>query len=134
VKAADPLAVGRIEIPRLGVAAIIREGTDENTLDRAVGLFPAGARPGGPGNTVLAAHRDTFFRPLRRIRVDDRIRVVVPPNEYEYRVESLKVVSPAETSVLRSRGVEELTLVTCYPFRWIGPAPNRFIVSAMRVN
>ncbi|HEX6099492.1 MAG TPA: class D sortase [Thermoanaerobaculia bacterium] len=132
--AIDPSAVGRIEIPRIGVRAIIRKGADEDTLERAVGLVPGTANPGETGNVVLAAHRDTFFRPLRHIRVADRIRVVVPPNEYVYEVDSTRVVSPEETSVLRSRGTEELTLVTCYPFGFLGPAPDRFIVSAKRVQ
>jgi LPXTG-site transpeptidase (sortase) family protein len=127
-------AFGLIEIPRLGVRAVVREGADDKTLARAVGLVPGGAYPGETGNTILAAHRDTFFRPLRKIRVDDRIRVVVPPDTYEYRVSSLKIVSPEETSVLQSRGVEELTLVTCYPFTFVGPAPDRFIVHAVREN
>lgn len=132
--ALDPAALGRIEIPRLGVRAIIRKGADEDTLDRAVGLVPGTASPGETGNVVLAAHRDTFFRPLRHIKVADRIRLVVPPNEYVYEVDSTRVVAPEETSVLRSRGTEELTLVTCYPFGFIGPAPDRFIVSAKRVQ
>lgn len=131
---ADPAAIGRIEIPRLGVAAMVRKGADEATLSRAVGLIPGAAEPGQNGNVVLAGHRDTFFRPLRKIKVNDRIRLVVPPNTFEYRVESTRVVTPEETSVLQSKGVDELTLVTCYPFRFIGSAPDRFIVSATRVN
>lgn len=127
-------AFGRIEIPRIGVRAVIRKGDDEETLDRAVGLLPGAAIPGEAGNVVLAAHRDTFFRPLRKIRVADRIKILVPPNEYVYEVESTRVVSPTETSVLQSRGVDELTLVTCYPFGFVGTAPDRFIVSAKRVD
>lgn len=130
----DPFAIGRIEIPRLGVRAIIRRGADDETLDRAVGLLPGAASPGEAGNVVLAAHRDTFFRPLKKIRPADRIRLVVPPNEYVYEVESTRVVTPQETSVLQSHGLEELTLVTCYPFGFLGPAPDRFIVSAKRVQ
>ena len=132
--APDPNALGRIEIPRIGVRAIIRKGADDETLARAVGLVPGTAEPGHAGNIVLAAHRDTFFRPLRRIQVADRIKLVVPPNEYVYEVDSTRVVSPEETSVLESRGTEELTLVTCYPFGFLGPAPDRFIVSAKRVH
>lgn len=132
--ATAPSALGRIEIPRIGVRAIVKEGADERTLARAVGLVPGSARPGEIGNMVLAGHRDTFFWPLREIKVNDRIRMVVPPHTYEYRVQSLRVVAPEETSVLASNGVEELTLVTCYPFRYIGSAPERFIVSAARVN
>lgn len=129
-----PPAFGRIEIPRIGVRAIVQEGSDEKTLARAVGLIPEGARPGESGNIVLAGHRDTFFWPLRKIKVNDRIRVFVPPNEYEYKVDAVRIVEPEETEVLQSRGVEELTLVTCYPFRFVGPAPDRFIVSASRVQ
>ncbi len=131
--AADPTALGRIEIPRLGIAAIVKDGVDEATLARAVGRLPGSARPGEIGNMVLAGHRDTFFEPLSEIKVNDRIRMVVPPHVYEYRVKTLRVVTPEETGVLASNGVEELTLVTCYPFSMIGPAPDRFIVSAARI-
>lgn len=131
---ADPAALGRIEIPRIGVSAIVKIGSDEQTLSRAVGLVPQSARPGQIGNVVLAGHRDTFFRPLRDIQVNDRIRVRVPPETYEYKVESVMVVAPEDTDVLRSKGKEELTLVTCFPFRFVGPSPDRFIVSAVRVN
>lgn len=131
---ADPDLLGRIEIPRIGLKAIVRKGDDEETLDRAVGWIDGTARPGEGGNTALAGHRDTFFRPLERVRVNDHIRLVVPPNTYEYRVDSLSVVTPAEVSVLQSSGTEELTLVTCHPFRWIGPAPDRFVVRATRIQ
>jgi sortase A len=130
----DPDLLGRIEIPRLRMSAIVRTGDDEATLQKAVGLVAGTPRPGEGGNTALAGHRDTFFRPLQKIKVDDRIRLVVPPHTYEYRVDSLQVVEPHEVSVLDSTGIEELTLVTCYPFRYIGPAPDRFIVKATRVQ
>lgn len=132
--APDIAAYGVIEIPRLGLSAVVQEGVDETTLSRAVGLVPGTARPGEDGNVVLAGHRDTFFRPLSGIEVEDTIKLVVPPHTYEYRVESLRVVKPQEVSVMDSRGVDELTLVTCYPFRYIGPAPDRFIVRATRVR
>lgn len=132
--AAAPQALGRIEIPRIGVTAIVKDGADDETLARAVGRVPGSARPGQVGNMVLAGHRDTFFRPLRDIKVNDRIRMVVPPDTYEYRVESVMVVSPEDTNVLRSKGREEITLVTCFPFRYVGPSPDRFVVSATRVN
>jgi LPXTG-site transpeptidase (sortase) family protein len=130
----DPSVFGRIEIPRLGVSVVVREGADKATLARAVGLVPGSARPGEEGNTVLAGHRDTFFRPLRKIRVDDVIRIVTPEGTREYRVDHTRVVEPHETDVLDSTGSEELTLVTCYPFRFIGPAPERFIVKAVPVE
>ena len=127
-------ALGRIEIPRIGVSAIVQDGADEETLARAVGRVPGSGRPGQVGNMVLAGHRDTFFRPLRKIKVNDRIRMVVPPNTYEYKVDSVMVVSPDDTNVLRPKGKEEITLVTCFPFRFIGPSPDRFVVSATRLN
>jgi sortase A len=130
----DPDLLGRLVIPRLGLSAFVLEGEDESTLQRAVGFLPGTARPGEGGNTGLAAHRDTFFKPLEQIQVDDRIRLEVPPHTYEYRVDSFRVVDPSEVSVLDSTGTEELTLVTCYPFRYIGPAPNRFIVKATRIQ
>jgi sortase A len=130
----DPNVLGRIEIPRIGMKAIVRDGADEGTLARAVGLVPGTARPGEEGNVVLAGHRDSFFRPLRKIRMNDRIRLVTADETYEYQVASLRVVEPNEVSVLDSRGVEELTLITCYPFRFIGTAPERFIVTATRVE
>ncbi|MHB0969972.1 MAG: class D sortase [Thermoanaerobaculia bacterium] len=126
-------AVALIEIPRLRLSAIVREGADEETLELAVGHVPGTALPGEEGNIALAGHRDTFFRPLRRIKMNDRIRVIVPPNTYEYEVTSLDIVEPDEVSVLESSGIEELTLVTCYPFRFIGHAPKRFIVKAERI-
>lgn len=132
--AVDPLALGRIEIPRVGVRAIVREGVDDATLALAVGHVRGTARPGENGNTVLAGHRDTFFRGLRDIRMNDRIRLVVPPRIYEYRVVSFEVVAPDETRVLDATKDEALTLVTCYPFQYIGHAPNRFIVRAARVE
>ena len=131
---ADPDLLGRIEIRRIGISAIVRRGDDEETLDRAVGWIGGTARPGEGGNTALAGHRDTFFRPLERVRLNDHIRLVVPPHTYEYRVDSLSVVKPAEVSVLQSSGIEELTLVTCHPFRWIGPAPDRLVVRATRIQ
>ena len=132
--ALDPAVIGRIEIPRLRLKAMVREGEDESTLKKAVGWLPDTARPGEGGNTALAGHRDTFFRSLQRIREGDRVRLLVPPHTYEYRVDSLRVVGPDELSVLSSSGVEELTLITCHPFRLIGPAPDRFIVKATRVQ
>lgn len=130
----DPNLLGRIVIPRLGLSAFVLEGEDESTFQRAVGFLPGTARPGEGGNTGLAAHRDTFFRPLERLEIDDRIRLEVPPHTYEYRVASLRIVESDEVSVLESTGTEELTLVTCYPFRMIGPAPDRFIVKATRIQ
>ena len=126
--------LGRIEIPRLGLSAVVLDGDDDATLQRAVGRVSGTAAPGDGGNTALAGHRDTFFRSLQDIRIDDQVRLVAPPHTYEYRVDSVRIVDANEVSVLDSTGVEELTLVTCYPFRLVGPAPDRFIVKATRVQ
>jgi sortase A len=126
----DPLVLGQIEIPRVGVSAIVREGDDDGTLSIAVGHVPGTARPGERGNVALAGHRDSFFRALRHIRVGDVIRVRVPGRRDEYRVDSTEVVRADETRVLASTRDAVLTLVTCYPFGYLGHAPGRFIVHA----
>ena len=130
---ADPLVLGRIEIPRIGVSAIVREGDDDTTLAVAVGHIPGTARPGEHGNMALAGHRDSFFRALRHIQVHDTIRIRTAGRRYEYLVDSTEVVAPEETRVLDPTGDAVLTLVTCYPFEYVGHAPNRFIVRASRL-
>lgn len=127
------MVIGRLEIPRLGVAAMVREGADESTLRRAVGHIPGTALPGGAGNVALAAHRDTFFRALRNIRKDDSIDVQTEYGTYRYLVQTTKIVSPRDVSVLKASNTDTLTLVTCYPFYYIGSAPKRFIVRATQV-
>ena len=125
-------ALGRLEIPRLGVAIMILEGSDEGTLRRGAGHIPATPLPGQPGNTVIVAHRDTFFRGLRRIRKDDEIKVTTRRGIYRYRVDSTQIVSPDDTDVLIDSSAPTLTLLTCYPFNYVGSAPNRFVVRAHR--
>jgi len=122
--------VGRIEIPRLRVSAIIKVGTDARTLQLAVGHIPGTALPGEPGNVGLAGHRDTFFRRLRNIKPEDEIHVTTPEGSFSYRVERTDVVEPADVWVLEPTDYSALTLVTCYPFTYIGSAPQRFIVRA----
>jgi sortase A len=126
--------IGRIVIPRLHIAAIIREGVDERTLDLAVGHIPLTVLPGQQGNVGVAAHRDTLFRNRKDIKLDDEITLTTLDNTYAYRVVSFRVVNPAETSVLKSSKDEKvLTLVTCYPFYFVGHAPRRFIVRATQL-
>ncbi len=125
--------IGRIEIQRLGMSVVVAEGTDESTLRRAVGHIVGTALPGQIGNVGIAAHRDTFFRPLRNIHHDDIIMLTTLGGEYRYRVVSTKIVAPDDVAVLNSDGTQILTLVTCYPFYFVGSAPNRFIVRAARV-
>jgi sortase A len=123
--------LGRIEIPRLGVSAVIRAGSDARTLQLAVGHIPGTAVPGDEGNIGLAGHRDTFFRRLKDIHADDEIRIVTADATYRFRVKDTRVVSPTDTWVLNPTRTTTLTLVTCYPFTYIGSAPGRFIVRAL---
>lgn len=127
---ASGTALGRLEIPRLRVSAIVRAGSDARTLRLAIGHIGGTALPGEPGNIGLAAHRDTFFRRLGEIRADDLIRFVTIDGTYVYRVEGTQIVEPQDTWVLNPTAEPALTLVTCYPFRYVGSAPRRFIVRA----
>jgi sortase A len=125
--------VGRIEIPRVGVSAVVLEGSDDTTLRRGVGHIPETSLP-GVGNVGLAAHRDSFFRGLKDIRKDDIVRLQTLEGTFRYQVEWTQIVMPEETQFLQQDGVSELTLVTCYPFYYLGSAPKRFIVRAREVG
>ncbi|MBN1566394.1 MAG: class D sortase [Acidobacteria bacterium] len=125
--------LGRIEISTIGLEAMILEGTDARTLRRAVGHIPGTPLPGRGGNVAITGHRDTFFRPLRNIRKDDEIRLTTLSGSYRYRVDTIKVVEPEDMKVLDKSEDAILTLVTCYPFYYVGPAPKRFVVRARRV-
>jgi sortase A len=134
-RAAEPGTVlGRIEIPRLRMTAMVAEGVDARTLGRAVGHVPSTAWPGGAGNCGLAGHRDTFLRALRNVRVDDVIHIVTLERTTIYRVEWTEIVEPTRVDVLDSTATRSLTLVTCYPFAFVGHAPQRFIVRAKQVE
>lgn len=122
--------IGRIEVPRLRLSALAREGVDVRTLRGSVGHVPGTALPGEAGNAAFAAHRDTFFRPLEGIRKGDTVLVTTPDGIHRYTVFSTRVVAPSDVSVLRSGQLSQLTLVTCYPFDYVGSAPQRFIVQA----
>jgi sortase A len=129
------MLIGRMRIPRLGVVAMVREGADGGTLERAVGHIPGTALPGKRGNVALAGHRDTFFRPLRNIRKDDAIELETANGIYRYVVQSTSVVSPRDVSVLAAAERQQtLTLVTCYPFYYVGSAPKRFVVRAVQAS
>jgi sortase A len=126
--------LGRLEISRIGLTAMILEGIEEGTLRRAVGHIPGTPLPGQHGNVALAGHRDTFFRGLRKIRKDDEITLTTLSGSYRYRVDSTIVVEPEEIEVIGDADNDILTLVTCYPFNFVGAAPKRFIVRAHRVS
>jgi sortase A len=127
--------IGRLTIPRLNLSAMVREGDDESVLSLALGHVPHTALPGQKGNVGIAGHRDTIFRSLRGIHKSDLIRLeTVSSGSYLYQVISVDVVDPTDVSVLRPGRESELTLVTCYPFNYVGSAPERFIVKAREVD
>ena len=109
---------------------MVREGTDAHTLDLSLGHVPGTALPGGPGNAGIAGHRDTLFRCLRNISKEDRIVFQTSHGSYDYAVEKTSIVKPDDVAVLAPGAQPEITLVTCYPFYYVGPAPNRFVVRA----
>jgi len=116
---------GRLEIPRLNLSVMVMEGDADDIL-----RLGAGHVPGTP--MAIAGHRDTFFRPLKDIHVNDTIKVTTPDGTTEYHVVSTKIVAKTDISVLDAKDDSTLTLVTCYPFYYIGPAPKRFIVQAKK--
>jgi sortase A len=126
--------LGRLEIPRLGISAMVLEGDDDDILAKAAGHVPSTALPGEIGNFVIAAHRDTLFRGLKNIRKDDTITFSTPAGTHDYRVESLEKVSPNDVEVLKASAQPTLTLITCYPFNFIGHAPLRFVVKAAEID
>jgi len=126
----DGGSIGELVIPRLGLAVIVVQGDSAKILRRAVGHLPGTALPGESGNVVLAGHRDTFFRPLRNVRAGDVITLKTRDGDFEYLVESTAVVTPSDVKVLQPTGGRTLTLITCFPFFYLGPAPDRFVVRA----
>lgn len=122
--------VGRLEIPRLDVSVMVLEGVASRTLRLGAGHIPGTGFPGFGGNVGVAAHRDSFFRALAKIQENDHIRFQTLGKTMDYRVTSTEIVQPDDVDVLDPAKSETLTLVTCYPFYYIGPAPKRFIVKA----
>jgi sortase A len=137
--AAKPLArgevIGRVDIPRLNLSAAVAEGDDDRTLSKAVGHLPDTPLPWHrTGNVGLAAHRDGLFRALEKIRTDDEVRMVTSRGEYHYRVKKTHIVDPDDVWVLAPTGTPTITLITCYPFSFVGNAPQRFVVQAELVG
>jgi sortase A len=122
--------IGRIEIPQIALSVPITASISKEGLLRGAGHVPGTAFPGGLGTMGIAGHRDTFFRPLQRIRPGMQIRVIGAGGAYRYRVDSTEVVDPENVKVLGIASRPMLTLITCYPFHYIGAAPRRFIVHA----
>jgi sortase A len=134
VPIADGGVIGEIEVPRLKLKAIVVQGDSENLLRRAVGHLPETALPGEAGNIALAGHRDGLFRPLRDIRPGDLIILSTPDREFQYEVQWTAVVPPNAVRVLQPTSEPALTLVTCFPFYYVGAAPERFVVRARKVS
>lgn len=122
--------VAGLKIPRLGLSTVVVEGVEDADLKLAPGHIPGTALPGEPGNVGIAGHRDTFFRPLRLVRKDDVIALTTPQGEDRYRVVSTQIAGPDDVQVLYPTTDNVLTLITCYPFDFVGSAPKRFIVRA----
>jgi len=119
-----------LQIPRFELKVPVLEGIDELTLNRAVGRIPGTARPGGLGNIGIAGHRDGFFRVLKDIKVGDDIELVTWREKFRYRVVEIDIVEKHDVNVLTASDDSMVTLVTCYPFYFVGHAPKRYIVKA----
>ena len=122
--------LGRMDIPRLGVSVAVLQGTNSRMLRLGAGHIEGTPLPGEAGNSGIAGHRDTFFRKLKDIRANDEIQLQTATGLFRYEVDWAKVVAPDDVSVLAPSTESALTLVTCYPFYLVGPAPNRFVVRA----
>jgi len=127
--------IGRVDIPRLKLSAAVAEGDDDKTLGKAVGHLPDTPLPWQRrGNVGLAAHRDGLFRKLGGIRIGDDIRLVTTRGEFQYKVKKTHIVDPDDVWVLAPTATPTITLITCYPFSFVGNAPHRFIVQAELVE
>ena len=126
--------IGTLDIARLNLSVVVVEGDDDETLKLAVGHLPDTPLPWEQGNSALAAHRDTLFRPLKDVRLGDEIRLATPHGDLLYRVDRTLVVDPHDVSVLDPSSKPTLTLITCFPFFYIGHAPRRFIVQATQIT
>ena len=118
---------GRLRVPRLGMSILVVDGDEQEALELAAAHLSGTAALGSKGNTVIAAHRDTAFWPLRNIKLGDSIQIKTSQT-YVYGVTSIRIVRPDDTTVLADRGGSKVTLITCYPFRYIGSAPKRYVV------
>lgn len=124
----------RLSFSRQGAAFDVVEGTSKKSLRKGPGHLEGSAMPGSPGNSVIAGHRDTHFRVLKDVVVGDEIRIDLGTERYLYRIVSTSIVPPTDVSSLEASSDSILTLITCYPFYFIGPAPERFVVRAQAVK
>lgn len=129
-----PEVIGRLDIPQIQLSVPVLSDYDTDSLLKGVGHIPGTAMPGGLGTVGLAGHRDLFLRPLRLIKPHMDIRLVEETDVYHYQVDSTEIVTPDQVEVLDTGSKPELTLITCYPFFYVGNAPKRFIVHAHLVS
>lgn len=126
--------IGRLDIPRLNISAPVEAGEDNSVLDFAVGYLPDTPLPWQQGNSAFAAHRDRLFRPLERIRVGDDIQLSTIHGNLRYKVSRTLIVNPQDLWVLDPSPDADLTLITCFPFEYVGRAPKRFVVQARKIE
>ena len=129
-----PPALGILRIPKISVEVPVLEGTDDLSLNRGVGHVTGTANPGREGNVAIAGHRDGFFRGLKDVFLGDKVELVTPQRTETYIIDRITIVQPSDVSVLQPRSQASLTLITCYPFYFIGSAPQRYIVQASIVE
>jgi len=125
--------IGTLEMPRIGLSGVVVEGDSDSVLDGAIGHLSDTPLPWLPGNSALAAHRDAIFRPLRGVVLGDILRLKTPHGDFHYRVRETVIVKPEDLWVLDATPTSMLTLISCFPFDYIGHAPERFIVRADRI-
>jgi len=130
----DSSFIGELEIPRLNLSAAVRVGEDSDVLAGAVGYLPETPLPWEHGNSAFAAHRDRIFRPLAGIQVGDEIRLATRHGDFRYEVSHTLIVNPDDVWVLDNATDVDLTLITCYPFVFVGHAPQRFVVRAKKIS
>lgn len=130
----DADVVGKLEVPRLGLSVMVSEGTTARVLRRGAGHLKGTPRPGSAGNAAIAGHRDRHFRPLRDILPGDELVFTGVDGTYRYEVQWTSIVKPDHVEVLKPTDEPALTLVTCYPFSYVGNAPERFIVRARQID
>lgn len=127
-------AIAILRIPKIHVEVPVLEGTDDLSLNRGVGHVAGTANPGEDSNLAIAGHRDGFFRGLKDLSLGDRIEMDTRGRTDTYVVDRITIVDPTDVSVLEPRPHRSLTLVTCYPFYFVGSAPKRYIVQASVVD
>jgi sortase A len=122
--------LGKLQVPRLNMSVVVLEGSDDGTLKKGPGHIEETALPGELGNVGIAGHRDTHFRPLRNIQIGDKVIVTTTTSSIQYFIDTIDIITPTDMEILDPTSGPTLTLVTCYPFEFIGNAPMRYVIRA----